>query len=119
MMQLGTLERSIMQALWEHPEGVFANYLAAVLPSQPATTTVLTVLVRLSHKGMVARERIGRAHLYKATATKDAFVAEAMHAALNEAGDLEAAVQRFVGTVTPQVAAALLEALAERDGATP
>lgn len=76
-MQLGTLERSIMQALWEHPGGVFANHLAAILPSQPATTTVLTVLVRLSHKGMVARERIGRAHLYKATATKDAFAAEA------------------------------------------
>ncbi|MET7337660.1 BlaI/MecI/CopY family transcriptional regulator [Nonomuraea sp. NPDC005650] len=115
-MRLGTLERSIMQALWEHPEGVFANRLAAILPSGPATTTVLTVLVRLSHKGLVARERVGRAHLYKATATKDAFVAEVMRAALNEAGDLEAAAQRFVGTVTPQVAAALLEALGERDG---
>lgn len=117
-MQLGSLERSVMEALWEHSDGVFAHDLAAVLPSRPAVTTVLTVLVRLSHKGMVSRERIGRAHLYKATAGKDAFVAEAMRAALDEAGDVGAAVQRFVGTVSPEVAAALREALGERDGST-
>ncbi|MGW4959097.1 BlaI/MecI/CopY family transcriptional regulator [Nonomuraea sp. NPDC004186] len=118
-MQLGNLERSVMEALWEHPDGMFAHVLAAGLPSQPATTTVLTVLMRLSNKGMVSRERIGRAHLYKATADKDAFVAEAMRAALDEAGDVAAAVQRFVGTVTPEVARALREALGERDGSAP
>ncbi|MFG1697129.1 BlaI/MecI/CopY family transcriptional regulator [Nonomuraea sp. NPDC049309] len=117
-MQLGNLERSIMEALWEHPEGMFAHVLAPQLPSEPAITTVLTVLMRLSKKGMVARERVGRAHLYKATADRDAFVAEAMQAALNEAGDLQAAVQRFVGGVTPEVAAALREALGEQDGST-
>ncbi|SDL27983.1 Predicted transcriptional regulator [Nonomuraea jiangxiensis] len=115
-MQLGNLERAVMEALWEHPEGMFAHHLAAGLPSRPATTTVLTVLMRLSAKGMVSRERVGRAHLYKATAGKDAFVAEAMRAALDEAGDVAAAVQRFVGTVTPEVAAALREALGELDG---
>ncbi|MEU8140657.1 MULTISPECIES: BlaI/MecI/CopY family transcriptional regulator [unclassified Nonomuraea] len=115
-VQLGNLERSVMEALWEHPEGMFAHVLAAELPSRPATTTVLTVLMRLSNKGMVSRERIGRAHLYRATADKDAFVAEAMRAALNEAGDVAAAVQRFVGTVTPEVAAALRAALGERGG---
>ncbi|MDX3101932.1 BlaI/MecI/CopY family transcriptional regulator [Nonomuraea angiospora] len=115
-MQLGNLERSVMEALWEQPEGVFAHVLAARLPSQPAITTVLTVLVRLCNKGLVSRERVGRAHLYKATAGKDAFVAEAMRAALDEAGDVAAAVQRFVGAVPPEVAAALREALGERDG---
>ncbi|MEV3982681.1 BlaI/MecI/CopY family transcriptional regulator [Nonomuraea sp. NPDC049758] len=115
-MQLGNLERSIMEALWRHPQGMFAHDLAAGLPSEPAVTTVLTVLMRLANKGMVARERVGRAHLYKATAGKDAFVAEAMRAALAEAGDVVAAVQRFVGTVTPEVAAALREALEEQDG---
>ncbi|WP_433511556.1 BlaI/MecI/CopY family transcriptional regulator [Nonomuraea sp. CA-143628] len=118
-MQLGNLERSVMEALWEHPDGMFAHDLAADLPSKPAITTVLTVLMRLSRKGMVSRERIGRAHLYKSIADKDAFVAEAMRAALDEAGDLEAAVQRFVVGVTPEVAAALREALGERDGSAP
>ncbi|MGW3352799.1 BlaI/MecI/CopY family transcriptional regulator [Nonomuraea rubra] len=118
-MQLGNLERSIMEALWQHPSGMFAHDLAPALPSQPAVTTVLTVLMRLANKGMVSRERVGRAHLYKATAGKDTFVAEAMRAALDEAGDVAAAVQRFVGTVTPEVAAALRAALGERDGAEP
>ncbi|NUW34709.1 BlaI/MecI/CopY family transcriptional regulator [Nonomuraea sp. SMC257] len=115
-MRLGNLERATMEALWEHPEGMFAHHLAAGLPSQPATTTVLTVLVRLTRKGMVSRKRVGRAHLYEAAVDKDVIVAEAMRAALDAAGDLEAAVRRFVGTVSPEVAAALREALDERDG---
>ncbi|MFD1930914.1 MULTISPECIES: BlaI/MecI/CopY family transcriptional regulator [Nonomuraea] len=117
-MHLGNLERAIMESLWRHPDGMFAQDVAAGLPSRPAITTVLTVLVRLSRKGMVSRERVGRAHLYKAVVEKDAVVAEAMRAALDEASDIEAAVQRFVGTVSPEVAAALREALGAR-GETP
>ncbi|MER5628796.1 MULTISPECIES: BlaI/MecI/CopY family transcriptional regulator [unclassified Streptosporangium] len=114
-MRLGNLERSIMEALWNHPEGVFAQDLADALPSAPAVTTVLTVLVRLSRKGLVTRERSGRAHLYRAAGGKDVFVAEAMRQVLDGAGDVEAAVSRFVGSVSPQVAAALREALDNRD----
>ncbi|MCG5212958.1 BlaI/MecI/CopY family transcriptional regulator [Streptosporangium sp. KLBMP 9127] len=110
-MRLGNLERSIMEALWGHPEGMLAQEVADALASRPAVTTVLTVLVRLSRKGLVSRERAGRAHLYKATGDKDAFVAETMRAALAEAGDVEAAVNRFVVTVSPEVTAALRAAL--------
>lgn len=100
-----------METLWHHPEGMLAQDIATALPTAPAITTVLTVLVRLTKKDLVTRERTGRAHLYRATSDKDAFVAEAMQAALNEAGDLEAAVTRFVGTVSPEVAEALRNAL--------
>ncbi|MEU7004268.1 BlaI/MecI/CopY family transcriptional regulator [Nonomuraea sp. NPDC046570] len=117
-MRLGNLERSIMEALWAHPEGVLAQDLAAELPSAPAVTTVLTVLVRLSRKGLVTRERSGRAHLYRASGGKDVFVAEAMRAVLDDAGDVEAAVSRFVGSVSPEVASALREALNSRDKGT-
>ncbi|MEU0569930.1 BlaI/MecI/CopY family transcriptional regulator [Nonomuraea sp. NPDC005983] len=113
-VRLGSLERSIMEALWERPAGMLAQDLADSLPSQPAVTTVLTVLVRLTRKGLVSRERVGRAHLYKATDGKDAFVAETMQAALDEASDLEAVVNRFVGTVSPEVHAALRAALENR-----
>ncbi|MEV0585702.1 BlaI/MecI/CopY family transcriptional regulator [Nonomuraea sp. NPDC050310] len=115
-MRLGNLERSIMEALWEHPDGLLAQEVAAAVPSEPAVTTVLTVLVRLTHKGLVTREAAGRAHRYRATGTKDAFVAETMRAALDEAGNLSAAVNRFVGTVSPEVASALRAALDERRG---
>ncbi|NRQ34683.1 transcriptional regulator [Nonomuraea sp. NN258] len=114
MVRLGNLERSIMEALWSHPGGLFAQDIAHALPSQPAVTTVLTVLVRLSQKGLVSRERVGRAHLYTAKAGRDVFVAEIMRAALEEAGDLAATAHHFAGTVTPEMAAALREALEER-----
>ncbi|GLW05238.1 hypothetical protein Misp01_03680 [Microtetraspora sp. NBRC 13810] len=52
-MWLGNLERAVMEALWSHPEGMLAQDLANALPSEPAVTTVLTVLPRLSRKGMV------------------------------------------------------------------
>ncbi|GAA4051878.1 BlaI/MecI/CopY family transcriptional regulator [Nonomuraea soli] len=113
-MRLGNLERSIMEVLWEHPAGLLAQEIADRLPSQPAVTTVLTVLVRLTHKGLVTREQAGRAHRYLATGGKDSFVAETMRAALDEAGNVSAAVNRFVGTVSPEVAAALRAALEER-----
>ncbi|WP_436763430.1 BlaI/MecI/CopY family transcriptional regulator [Streptosporangium sp. V21-05] len=114
-MRLGHLERSIMEALWQHPHGMLAQHLADSLPSRPAVTTVLTVLLRLSHKGLVTRERVGRAHRYRASAGKDAFVAEVMQEALSEAGNVDAVVQRFVGTVSPEVAAALRLALLHRE----
>ncbi len=114
-MRMGTLERAIMEALWQRPDGIFAQDLAESLESRPATTTVLTVLVRLTKKGMVSRRRIGRAHLYEAAVEKDAVVAEAMRAALEDAGDVTLAVQRFVGVVPPEVAAALRDALEARD----
>ncbi|GAA1018240.1 hypothetical protein Aple_034450 [Acrocarpospora pleiomorpha] len=114
-MRLGHLERSIMETLWQHPDGMFAQQLADALPSKPAVTTVLTVLVRLSHKELVSRHREGRAHLYKATEDRDAFVAESMRVALDQAGDVEAAVMRFVGTVSPEVTAALRAALREHE----
>ncbi|GII64743.1 hypothetical protein Skr01_48280 [Sphaerisporangium krabiense] len=110
-MRLGNLERSVMEALWDRPDGMFAQEVADALDPRPAVTTVLTVLVRLSRKGMVARERRGRAHVYRAAGDRDAFVAQAMQAALDEAGDVAAAVSHFVGTVSPEVAAALREAL--------
>ncbi|MEU8379634.1 BlaI/MecI/CopY family transcriptional regulator [Streptosporangium sp. NPDC048865] len=115
-MRLGHLERSIMEVLWRHPDGVLAQELAGSLPSRPAVTTVLTVLLRLSRKGLVTRERAGRAHRYRAGGGKDAFVAELMREALDEAGNVDAVVHRFVGTVSPEVAAALRTALREREG---
>jgi predicted transcriptional regulator len=114
-VRLGHLERSIMEALWRHPDGMFAQQLADALPSKPAVTTVLTVLVRLCNKELVSRHRQGRAHLYKATGDRDAFVAESMRAALDQAGDVQAAVMRFVGTVSPEITAALRAALAEHE----
>ncbi|GAA0945795.1 BlaI/MecI/CopY family transcriptional regulator [Nonomuraea longicatena] len=115
-MRLGSLERSVMEALWSRPGGLLAQDIADGLATAPAVTTVLTVLSRLTRKGLAVRERAGRAHVYRPVAGKDTFVAEAMREALNEAGDVAAAVHRFVGTISPEAAAALRAALDAADG---
>ena len=101
-----------METLWAHPEGLFARDIADQLPSGPALTTVLTVLERLTRKGLVSRVKRGRAHHYTATASKEAFVAEAMRAALADADDVQATLAHFLtGVPADQVAALRAELL--------
>lgn len=117
-MRLGELERAVIEVLWAHPDGVLAREVAEALPSGPAATTVLTVLERLSRKGLVSRQRAGRAHRYRAQASREEFVAEAMRAALADADNLDTALTHFIDTASAKEAAALrraLEALPEED----
>ncbi|ROO88972.1 putative transcriptional regulator [Actinocorallia herbida] len=112
-MRLGDLERAVMNELWARPgAGVLAKDLAESLPSHPAVTTVLTILDRLVRKGLVTREREGRAHRYHALHSKEAHVAETMNEALAAADDRESALSHFLGTVSPDDVAALRRILA-------
>jgi predicted transcriptional regulator len=114
-MRLGELERAVMNELWARPEGAFARELATVLPSRPAHTTVLTILDRLTNKGLVRRQREGRAHRYHALQTKDAHVAELMREAFDGAGDRQSALAYFLDSVTPADHVALRRALEALD----
>lgn len=114
MPRLGELERAVMERLWVSPEGLLATEVAAQLDPRPAPTTVLTVLDRLARKGLVTREREGRAHRYAAAASKEVFVAEVMRTTLADASDPEAVLTHFVGTASEAEMTALrrvLEAL--------
>ena len=111
MARLGELERQVMEILW----GGFGTELsgrdvAAQLPGH-AYTTVLTVLGRLERKGLVLRERRRTSHRYSAVASREAFVAELMHEALDATPDRDAALVRFAETVTGDEARVLLDAL--------
>jgi predicted transcriptional regulator len=106
MARLGELERSIMEQLWMSDTALTANEvrdrLAGPGPSSraPATTTVLTVLSRLERKGFVARARETRPHRYHALLTRAEHTAELMHEVLSSSSDRDAALARFVGTVS-------------------
>lgn len=91
------LERAVMQALWGSPGGLAAADVVVALPGRAlAVTTVLTVLERLRRKGLVERERDGRAFRYRAAAEREVLVAEAMLAALGDSADRALAISRFV-----------------------
>ena len=97
---MGELEKAVMAVLWDSPDGVSAQEIrAAVEGSDPAITTVLTVLARLARKDMVRRTEDGRAHRYFAARTRAEFLSELMADALGQADDRGAVLARFVGSM--------------------
>lgn len=112
MPNLGELERAVMERLWATDGPLTARTVQDGLGSRDlATTTVLTVLGRLERKGLVARERDGRAHHYRATGSREGYIAELMNDALDAAADRGAALARFVGSIAPEERARLRDLL--------
>jgi predicted transcriptional regulator len=102
----GQLERAVLQVLWDRPEPAAARDVLTALTAREgaerelAITTVLTVLDRLRRKGLVRRERSGRAHLYQAAVSREDYVAGLMLEALGQAPDRGAALTRFLGAAS-------------------
>ena len=63
--RLAELELDCMKVLWKYP-GASVAQVRAGLPRPLAYTTVMTVLDRMSAKGLVERRKNGRAYLYNA-----------------------------------------------------
>lgn len=124
MTRLGDLERAVMDVLWDGaipPAGVTVRDVAEALQDRDlAYTTVMTVLDRLTGKGMVKRERDGRAWRYRPTASREAYVAQLMLEALDLSPSRDAALVRFARSVTGTEAevlrAALTDDAADRQG---
>ena len=112
MNRLGELERAIMDVLWEAPEPLTVRQVSGQLTERDlAHTTVMTVLDRLAKKGFARRERDGRAWRYRAAESREAYVTELMLNALDQTGDRQAALARFVRSVSGAEARALRRAL--------
>jgi predicted transcriptional regulator len=110
----GDLERSLMDVLWVAAEPMTGRAVVDALgESGPAYNTVVTVLDRLTRKGVVLRERAGRVWAYRAAAERDAYTAALMLDALDRAGDRTAALVRFAREMSEAEAAALRAALGE------
>ncbi|MEO3743887.1 BlaI/MecI/CopY family transcriptional regulator [Plantactinospora sp. B5E13] len=116
MTRLGDLERAVMDVLWDRSTdgGVTVREVAEALRDRElAYTTVMTVLDRLAGKGMVEREREGRAWRYRPAASREAHIARLMLDALDLAGSRDAALVRFARSVTGTEAEVLRAALDE------
>ena len=110
-----------MDVLWSRDAALTANELRdalAVRGAEPgkavATTTVLTVLSRLERKGFVSRARETRPHRYHALLSREEHTAELMREVLDRSSDRDAALARFVGTVSDGEAATLRKLLEEQ-----
>jgi predicted transcriptional regulator len=113
MARLGGLERRVMDVLWgSMGTELTVRQVAEELPDH-AYTTVMTVLDRLYRKHMVLRGKDGRAHVFAAAASREAYTAQLMHEALGAVADRDAVLVRFAETVTPEEAQVLRQALGE------
>lgn len=107
-----------MDVLWDRTPGtaggVTVREVAEALDGRElAYTTVMTVLDRLAGKGMVQREREGRAWSYRPAATREAYIAQLMLDALDLGGSRDAALVRFARSVSGTEADVLRAALAD------
>jgi BlaI family penicillinase repressor len=67
VLDLAPLELDCMNALWPLGEGTVRDVQQALVAKRPrAYTTIMTILDRLAHKGVVVRRKVGRAYLYSA-----------------------------------------------------
>jgi predicted transcriptional regulator len=115
--RLGDLERAVMEILWEQEASITVREVERILAQKRdiAPTTVMTVLDRLAKKGLALRRRAGRAWQYCPAASRETYIAELMHDALDLTSDRGAALARFAQSVTGQEAATLRRTLERLD----
>lgn len=109
MAQLGQLEAAVMDRLWKWDRPVSVREVLDDLNKdrELAYTTVMTVLDNLHRKGMVLREKTGRAYVYRPTRSRASHTAELMEQVLSKNPDRSGALLRFV----EQLSAGEVEAL--------
>ncbi|TGB09546.1 BlaI/MecI/CopY family transcriptional regulator [Streptomyces sp. MZ04] len=113
MRQLGELEAEIMNRLWAWGRPATArDVLTDINKKRPvAYSTVKTVAEILYGKGMLRREKEGRAWVYEPTCTRQQYTAALMQEALGSNPDPAGALLSFVEQMAPAEADALRAAL--------
>jgi predicted transcriptional regulator len=95
----GILEQEVIAALAAAAAPMTPAQVRDVLGNELAYTTVMTVLARLHDKGLVTRQRSGRAYAYAALTDQAEVTARQMRRLL-DAGDRAAVLSRFVGALS-------------------
>ena len=120
MRQLGQLEAVVMQHLWAGDRALSVREVLEALQRdrEIAYTTVMTVLDNLHSKGLVGRQKDGRAYLYFPTVTREEHPAGLLDQVLAQSPDRGAALLHFVGQMSERELAELRSALDHRDPST-
>ena len=104
-MELGPLEQRVLDLLWTHPGTVSVREAQSALADGLAYTTVMTTLDRLYKKGLLLRQRDGRAFRYLARTSREAFAA----------GLLRRSLGRLLRGSPEPLLASLVDAVGEHD----
>lgn len=109
----GELESDIMNILWQSDSPLTAKEVQALFTENvPAITTLITVLDRMSAKGLVTKNSTGgRSQTFAATNSRLDHVANTMTSALQSADDQVAALLHFAGSLSDEDRAFLRKAI--------
>lgn len=111
--EMGALEAEVLAQLWAASEPMTPGAVLEAMDEDLAYTTVMTILTRLWKKGLVERTSVGRAFGYRPIVTEAELTARKMRANLDRAADREAALSRFVGTLSKRDERALRRILGQ------
>ena len=110
----GALERDVLDVLWAAERPLLPGEVNERLGARLAYTSVATVLRRLHMKGLVTREPVGRAYVYRAALDESELAARRIDEVLANAADPTKVLARFVGGLSKRDAR-LLRSLLERE----
>jgi predicted transcriptional regulator len=116
--RLGDLEAQIMDRLWSWDRPATVRELVDDLNKQRplAYTTVLTVADILHGKGLLHREKQGRAWRYRPTRSRESYTAALMQDALGVSSNRSSALAHFVERISEDEQEALRRALRSLTG---
>lgn len=117
-VRLGTLEAQVMGILWDTTEATVRGIIA-MLPAQPAYTTISTVLRNLGKKGLVRCRKQGHTAFFQARITREQHAAMLMEHALGSSGDRAVSLLYLVESLQDEELEMLRGLLAGREKATP
>jgi predicted transcriptional regulator len=111
--RLGELEAEIMDRLWRWRRAATVREIVddINLTRPVAYTTVMTVADILHRKGMLGREKAGRAWMYEPLHSREEYTADLMREALGHTEDRRTALMRFVEHMSSEEVEALRAAL--------
>ncbi len=113
MPEFGQLESAIMDVIWagDRPQSVREVRERMAYGRPVAYTTVMTVMGILHGKGVLRREKQGRAWRYWPAETKEEHDARLMAEALRSGGDHRLTIRRFLERVSDDELASLQDAV--------
>ncbi|MGN6243205.1 MAG: BlaI/MecI/CopY family transcriptional regulator [Motilibacteraceae bacterium] len=114
---MGELEGRIMDLLWDREGPVTVREVLEELAKERslAYTTVMTVMDNLHRKGLLRRERSGKAYLYRPAMARSEHTADLMGELLEGSGDRAMTLLRFLDRIDHEERASLRAWLKRKD----
>ncbi len=109
----GELEHDVLRALWDLDRPASPSNVIAEMRTNLAYTSIATILGRLCDKGLVTRQRAGRAFVYTPSSSEADLTAQRIRSVLESVSDRRSALAGFARSLDSDDVAQLTALLNE------